>query len=140
MRKCPYCGSEKWHHYRGGATCVRIQLYRIKVAIADFRIGIYEDTFLPDEIREAVLERLDSFNGEPTRRTNMMKKLFRAFLKALSWTLFSAVTTIIVAGAVMQDMPFAIQYACMISPLITCVSLAMIPVYMAHEWVWKDKE
>ena len=69
-----------------------------------------------------------------------MKKLFRAFLKALSWTLFSAITTIIVAGVVMQDMVFALGYACMVSPLIVMASLGLIPVFIAHEWVWKEGE
>jgi ammonia channel protein AmtB len=67
-----------------------------------------------------------------------MKKLLRRFLKAASWTLFSCITTIIVSGAAVQDMVFALGYACMMAPLILYVSLGLIPVFMAHEWVWDD--
>jgi hypothetical protein len=67
-----------------------------------------------------------------------MKKLLRRFLKATSWALFSCITTIIVAGASIQDMAFALQYACMMAPLIVYVSLALILVYIAHEYVWED--
>jgi hypothetical protein len=69
-----------------------------------------------------------------------MKKLFRRTLKATSWVLFSCITTIIVAGASIQDMAFALQYACMMAPLIAYVSLALIPIYVAHEYVWENKE
>jgi len=69
-----------------------------------------------------------------------MKKLLRRFLKAASWALFSCITTIIVAGASIQDMAFALQYACMMAPLIAYVSLGLIPVFMAHEWAWEDKK
>ena len=69
-----------------------------------------------------------------------MKKLLRRTLKAASWALFSCITTIIVAGASIQDMAFVLQYACMIAPLIIAVSLCMIPVYVAHEYVWDTEE
>lgn len=68
-----------------------------------------------------------------------MKKLLKRTLKAVSWTLFSFITTVIAAGATIQDMDFAIQYACMIAPLVVIVSLALIPVYVAHEYVWDVK-
>ncbi len=67
-----------------------------------------------------------------------MKKLFRYLLKATSWALFSCITTIIVAGATIQDMAFALQYACMMAPLIAYVSLGIVAVYVAHEYVWED--
>jgi magnesium-transporting ATPase (P-type) len=69
-----------------------------------------------------------------------MKKLLRRFLKATSWAWFSFVTTLIVAGASIQDMGFAIQYACMMAPLIVYVSLGIVVVYVAHEYVWDVKE
>jgi hypothetical protein len=69
-----------------------------------------------------------------------MKKLLKRTLKATSWAWFSFVTTLIVAGASIQDMGFAIQYACMMAPLIVYVSLALIPVYVAHEYVWRVEE
>jgi membrane protein YdbS with pleckstrin-like domain len=65
-----------------------------------------------------------------------MKKLLRYFLKALSWTVFSALTTWIMATITIQDSHFTLMYACMIAPLIVIVSLGIIPVFMAHEWVW----
>ena len=67
-----------------------------------------------------------------------MKKLLRRFLKALSWTLFSWITTYIVVAVSIQDSEFTLMYACMIASLIAMISLAKIPVYMAHEWVWED--
>jgi uncharacterized membrane protein len=69
-----------------------------------------------------------------------MKKLLRRFLKATSWALFSCITTIIVAGASIQDMAFALRYACMLAPLIAYVSLGITVAYVAHEYVWDTGE
>lgn len=69
-----------------------------------------------------------------------MKKLLRRFMKAASWALFSCITTIIVAAITIQDMTFTLQYACMVAPLIAYVSLGIVVVYVAHEYVWEVAE
>lgn len=67
-----------------------------------------------------------------------MKKLLRHTLKATSWVVLSCLTTILISGVTIQDMVFTLGYACMMSPLIAAVSLGLIPIYVAHEYVWGD--
>jgi len=67
MKKCPCCGTISDRHTIGGEDCLGRRLKRsekkqalLGYAIWDFRHAVLHDTYITDEVRDAILEHLDT--------------------------------------------------------------------------------